>query len=294
MRHLTRGHEGAWLVLLAGSLAFGAVGPAALAAQDTAARCDSLAAVVRGQRLPAAVTPDPMDAVWAGLRGCPQGLEAAREAVLSPAVLNEPDRERITMLWLWFGLSYQQRLYDVVRAQVVAGVGGEAYRSALLEGLAVMVGSSKRLRLATADGRCLSGFGVYPTGFVSGADSLPTVPAGRVEDAAAVLRQRELTAPSERERLEAGCWRITVGEMIPVRNDRVLLTYMCGTTFRVRNANYQSVLVRWEVYRTDDTAEYHAGGLEDSFFDTGEVGTVRLFIGNQLIQTKANGKRPCR
>jgi subtilisin family serine protease len=77
------------------------------------------------------------------------------------------------------------------------------------------------------------------------------------------------------------------------------LTYMCGNRFRVRTTRTDTVRVRWDVYQKNDTGSVLVPGIEspavqrDVFFETSVKGTTRIFLGTQLMDTKANGNTVC-
>lgn len=77
------------------------------------------------------------------------------------------------------------------------------------------------------------------------------------------------------------------------------LTYMCGNRFRVRTTRTDTVRVRWDVYQKNDTGSVLVPGIQgpavqrDVLFETRVKGTTRLFLGTQLVDTKANGNTVC-
>ena len=77
------------------------------------------------------------------------------------------------------------------------------------------------------------------------------------------------------------------------------LTYMCGNRFRVRTTRTDTVRVRWDVYQKNDTGSVLVPGIlspavqRDVFFETSAKGTTRIFLGTQLVNTKANGNTVC-
>jgi hypothetical protein len=77
------------------------------------------------------------------------------------------------------------------------------------------------------------------------------------------------------------------------------LTYLCGNRFRIRTTRQDTVRVRWDVYRTADTGSVLVPGVEvpatqrDVVFETRVRGTTRIFLGAQLVDTKANGGLNC-
>ena len=79
----------------------------------------------------------------------------------------------------------------------------------------------------------------------------------------------------------------------------VRLTYMCGNRFRIRSTRTDTVRVRWDVYQKNDTGSVLVPGIEspavqrDVFFETRAKGTTRIFLGTQLVDTKANGNTIC-
>lgn len=85
--------------------------------------------------------------------------------------------------------------------------------------------------------------------------------------------------------------------LAPVAAD-IKLTYICGNSFRVRNTSPDTVTVRYDVYGTTETGPVFLAGkpagatYSENYFTTVRKGTVRLFLGTQLVQTKANGNLP--
>jgi hypothetical protein len=80
---------------------------------------------------------------------------------------------------------------------------------------------------------------------------------------------------------------------VPPVGSRILLTYICGNRFRVRNTNTAPVTVSTDVYGTTEKHAFIVQPAKDFFFPNGHKGTVRLFFNGQLVQTKANGGKPC-
>lgn len=99
------------------------------------------------------------------------------------------------------------------------------------------------------------------------------------------------TAPSVRQEFTA--------VLTPVQADSIRLTYMCGTRFRVRNPTMSEASVTWDVYGTSTRGALVLpprppdAAHSETFFETGTVGTVRLFYAGRLVQTKANGNKVC-
>ena len=81
--------------------------------------------------------------------------------------------------------------------------------------------------------------------------------------------------------------------------DSVTLTYICGNMFRVRNASFEPRSVRWDIYGATpvDTGSLRARGRDvgaayvDYFVTARTKGTMRLFVGATLVNTKANGNK---
>ncbi|MFN0097429.1 MAG: carboxypeptidase-like regulatory domain-containing protein [Gemmatimonadaceae bacterium] len=79
----------------------------------------------------------------------------------------------------------------------------------------------------------------------------------------------------------------------------IQLTYLCGTSFRVKNPHPVEVPVTWDVYGTSESGILllpPATGalLGKSFFTVSSVGTVRLFYQGVQIDAKANGGFTCK
>jgi hypothetical protein len=85
----------------------------------------------------------------------------------------------------------------------------------------------------------------------------------------------------------------------PIDPTLVKLTYLCDNRFRVRNGNARDVTVTYDVYGTDESGALGLDGrsynapYSEYVFKTEHSGTVRLFVGSQLVATKANGQAPC-
>jgi Subtilase family len=81
--------------------------------------------------------------------------------------------------------------------------------------------------------------------------------------------------------------------------DSVTLTYICGNMFRVRNAAFEPRDVRWDIYNAvpADTGSLRLRGRDagatyvDYFVTSRTKGTMRVFAGGVLRQTKANGNK---
>lgn len=78
----------------------------------------------------------------------------------------------------------------------------------------------------------------------------------------------------------------------------IRLTYLCGTTFRVKNPHPVAVPVTWDVYGTAESGTLllpPATGVvvSTTFFTVGSSGTVRLFYAGAQVDVKANGGFAC-
>jgi hypothetical protein len=85
----------------------------------------------------------------------------------------------------------------------------------------------------------------------------------------------------------------------PLPAGTITLTYICDNHFRVRNRENVVPLLDYDVYGTTEkgglTADARKGDepYGESYFATTNTGTVRLFHRGVLLQTKANGRKPC-
>jgi Subtilase family len=80
--------------------------------------------------------------------------------------------------------------------------------------------------------------------------------------------------------------------------DSVRLTYICGNMFRVRNSSFEPRQVRWDIYNVaGDTGSFVSRGRDigaasvDFYVTSRTKGTMRLFVGGRLADTKANGNK---
>jgi hypothetical protein len=83
------------------------------------------------------------------------------------------------------------------------------------------------------------------------------------------------------------------------RPGAIVLTYVCGNTFALRNYYPGEVTVFWNVFLTGNKgtlalpARPAGGEYSETSFTTGVRGTVLVFLNGILIQTKANGRSAC-
>jgi hypothetical protein len=83
-----------------------------------------------------------------------------------------------------------------------------------------------------------------------------------------------------------------------VSGDSVRLTYICGNTFRIRNANDAFVEVKWDIFNTPDSGRLvlpkrpTGTAFSQVFVTSARRGTMRVFVNGRLEETKANGNRP--
>ena len=91
----------------------------------------------------------------------------------------------------------------------------------------------------------------------------------------------------------------TVALAVVPGTDSVTLTYICGNMFRVRNSSFEPRRVRWDIYNAApaDTGSLRARGRDvgaayvDYYVTSRTKGTMRLFVGTTLVNTKANGNK---
>jgi hypothetical protein len=85
---------------------------------------------------------------------------------------------------------------------------------------------------------------------------------------------------------------------VAAASDSVQLTYICGNMFRIRNRSFEPRQVRWGTYNVpSDTGSLRVRGRDvgaaqvDYFVTAQTKGTMRLFVGTRLVDTKANGNK---
>lgn len=85
---------------------------------------------------------------------------------------------------------------------------------------------------------------------------------------------------------------------VAVSGDSIRLTYICGNTFRLRNANDDYVEVKWDIFNTPDSGRLVlpkrpvGQAFSQVFVSTNRRGTMRVFFNGRLEETKANGDQP--
>jgi hypothetical protein len=114
----------------------------------------------------------------------------------------------------------------------------------------------------------------------------------------ALARQiRDDPAPPPRVRRAAYCLelevRLRTDRLEPVPTGIIQLTYICGTTFRVRSTWTREARLDYDVYGTAERGWVVAAPGFDKHFATERRGTVRLLDKGRVLQTKANGNKAC-
>jgi len=85
----------------------------------------------------------------------------------------------------------------------------------------------------------------------------------------------------------------------PLPAGTITLTYICDNHFRVRNRENVVPLLDYDVYGTTEKngilghARKGEEAYGETYFSTVNTGTVRLFHRGVLLQTRANGRKPC-
>lgn len=74
---------------------------------------------------------------------------------------------------------------------------------------------------------------------------------------------------------------------------KLSLTYVCGRRFKIQNTNPDGVTLQFTVNDTLQQGDLGVPGAKTVTLVTAVVGTVRLYLAGQLIQTRANGGTTC-
>lgn len=78
-----------------------------------------------------------------------------------------------------------------------------------------------------------------------------------------------------------------------VELSKFTLSYVCGRKFKIQNSNAEGVTLAYVAGEHADSASFQAPGAKDTYFVTAVTGTVRVYLGKQLLQTQANNEIPC-
>jgi hypothetical protein len=124
------------------------------------------------------------------------------------------------------------------------------------------------------------------------ADSaLPADALSQAISAFAIVERDAAATPSVHG--AAHCWRVELERTVPPVGQKILLTYVCGNKFRLRNTNTALVRVAVDVYGTTERHSYFVAPGIDQFVKLLKRGTTRVFFNGQLVQAKANGNKAC-
>lgn len=236
------------------------------------------------------------------LRECPGGAQLVASAISTlPSVSSDVTADALIQLAAQFT---DDRIASSALAVMRTGTSGDRARGwATLVGLAQLVPGTLLPTAADVPSNvqqnCMLGQWSSPVG---GIDDVPLSFATRAALVNTAMDMYRSTTLSASSRWFANCVAFHgVIQRVPPdpRGADILLTYMCGNRFRVRNRNLVAVRVEYDVYGTSERgsvtlrrASFLPSGV-DAFFQTTARGTVRLFFNGQLIQTKANGGRVC-
>jgi hypothetical protein len=262
----------------------------------TQATCSSLASAAPGMRLPAPTDTSVGGLAWDLLRGCgATGSAAVAAALQSAAIYTESDSARVVEFFTTFRGHRSADLFAALTAVVKNSSASGPVRSEAISALGalyrphVYFHKSNYLMTNPAPSSCARG---YEMGDDSGDQS--SLPVDILNQALTAMRLAEADgAASQSVRGAARCWRISLEQDVPPIGSKILLTYICGNRFRVRNTNTAPAKVSTDVYGTTEKHAMIVYPGYDYFFGNLKKGTVRLFFKGQLVQTKANGGTTC-
>jgi hypothetical protein len=143
----------------------------------------------------------------------------------------------------------------------------------------------------STESTCPIGIGGSSSSYQSTTISQPTV--GQVAETADLLYYGAGTPATLRS--FARCVRISVAGEAPLRvpDSALVLTYVCGNTFKVRNNGLEYAMVSLQVGETSEQADVEVAPGTEELFDTETVGTVRMRYFGTVIGSVAHGGTIC-
>lgn len=266
--------------------------------EPTAAQCTQYGNIIAS----ASAGADSNVSVWNGVVYCPSGGQYIATA------MNKRRTSSDTTIWSRL-IASSIALSDARIARAASTVAGATASSATARGAALIMlvqqwrpGTYVPPGFAFGSGPVNAGcsFGsAGSTRTVSG-QANPTTLGAQIQSVAASILG-SASSPSSLKRI-AACAFNTANYLEPpaVSASKILLSYVCGNTFVIRNRNYSDVDVRYiEPSGKDTTAVtlYAASPLapnEDLPIILREKGSARLSLNGTIIRTTANTGTTCR
>ena len=281
------------------SLALAACIVAAILPSDAAAQADCTQS--RASLL--SLTPDL--ALTLGILDCPNAALDLRDAIASLGAVS--DTIRLTPVFRVAALFRDDAVFRAALALATNSATSESARAWALYATASLANAGGTPpppddpTIANIDGKCR----VLAAPDESMAGSSAIQPSSQMLAYSAAVSLYRDASQSLRVRGLAFClWRSIRRTVTPspVPAD-IVLTYMCGNVFRVRNRGLVPVFLSWDRYGTTERGTVSVGAstlqgsargvFNETRFGTPSAGTTRLFLGTQLVQTKANGGTVC-
>ncbi|MFL5612492.1 MAG: hypothetical protein ACJ796_02390 [Gemmatimonadaceae bacterium] len=130
------------------------------------------------------------------------------------------------------------------------------------------------------------------TTFASG-DPLPGDHVAQTKAAVGALAQTSTVTPALRR--AAKCLRNQFSPPLlpPIDVSQIHASYVCGTRFKVTNNTASTLELGYEIPSVEARATFMAAPGKDTMFATEYYGTVRLYYGDQLLQSIANTNTKC-
>lgn len=169
----------------------------------------------------------------------------------------------------------------LILAQQELGVGAALMPSSDSSGLAAFADTSVFCAVAAGD-----------TTFTSG-DPLPGNHLDQTKATVGALAQNSAVTPALRR--AAKCLRNQFSPPILPSIDPSLIhgSYICGTRFKVTNNSPLTVELGFEIPSVEPRATFMAAAGHETTFSTEYYGTVRLYYGDQLLQSLSNANTKC-
>lgn len=269
-------------------------------AQNTA-RCDSAAAYV--SRTPLAPWSGGGWGPWGIATSCGR-MDVFITALSWPQITSEADQDRVARLFDTYHGKIDGALFAAYSDAVSNGAASDAFRieamralGALFSGLDLFVPQEGYVRRG-----CRVGNRPIVETIVVGAGKPPTtspkpsrLPSDALVRATATFAAAAASAGSDRVRFAARCWQDLFELRTPVDLKKVSVSYICGTTFHVKNANVADVdSLRFVLGKNLDSGEFTVGAKSEYTLLADTIGTIRVYRGTKLIGTAKNGGTVCK
>ena len=254
------------------------------------AKCDSATVFVSNHTLPAAFAHDWN--AWNLVASCAGGVSSFVSALASPQITTESDPAKLRNLFQVFDGRLDGAVFTAYTGAALNSSGSDAFRIAAMSALVGMVEPDIEIRLPRVGS---SNQSCGTAGRISSRDrTSSTLPADAFERVIGTVSAVATGGAATRVKLAATCWQALLERELPDDVHKILIAYVCGNKFRVKNSNPNGVDLKYVVGNNLDSGEFGVPARGKYEIIVGEAGTLSVYLGSTLIGIQTNGGAVCK